>query len=184
MPRGGSHLWCGWTSRGGWRTLLPPWSLPMTELYDARLRWGERSTASTFMKPCFYRKCMTTCESCSLSDLVHHTRRKLGSSNQDAAVIAPLAHLHFHSTGGQAHLHSFTFVITLWGKQSRPSYLTHKETETVGGLVDGRQNCTVVSSASYGIRWIWVGPQLCHIVALCLWVLTSHLWTALSSSVK
>lgn len=127
---------------------------------------------------------MITRESCSLSDLIHHTRGKPGHSEQEATVMVPLAHLHFRNTGCQACLHSLTFIITLWGKQSSSSYLTHKEIETVSCLVNGRQNCKEVNSTSHGVRWMWVGFRLCCSLALWLWALTSPLWAVVFSSVK
>ena len=120
----------------------------------------------------------------SLSDLIHHTRRKSGHSDQEATVMAPLAHVHFQNTGCQACLCSLTFIITLWGKQSSSSYLTHKEIETVSGLVNGRQNCKAVKGTSRGIGWMWVGFRLCCLLAVWLWVLASLLWAAVFSSVK
>ena len=120
----------------------------------------------------------------SLSDLIHHTRRKSGHSDQEATVMAPLAHVHFQNTGCQACLCSLTFIITLWGKQSSSSYLTHKEIETVSGLGNGRQNCKAVKSTSHGIGWMWVGFRLCCLLAVWLWVLASLLWAAVFSSVK
>ena len=107
----------------------------------------------------------------SLSDLIHHTRRKSGHSDQEATVMAPLAHVHFQNTGCQACLCSLTFIITLWGKQSSSSYLTHKEIETVSGLGNGRQNCKAVKSTSHGIGWMWVGFRLCCLLAVWLWVM-------------
>ena len=49
----------------------------------------------------------------SLSDLIHHTCRKSSHSDQEATVMAPLAHLHFQNTGCQTCLCSLTFIITV-----------------------------------------------------------------------
>ena len=145
---------------------------------------GEEGVVSILTESCFLQK--------THDDMWKLQSLWLDSSHPEDAwslrtggpVMAPLAHLHFQNPGCRACLHSLTFIITPWGKQSSSSYLTHEEIETVSCLVNGRQNCKVVNSTSHGIRWMWVGFRLCCLLALWLWALTSPLWAVVFSSVK
>lgn len=111
-----------------------PW--PSFTMLDS----DEDGMVSILMESHFYRKCLNTCEFCSLSDLIRHTWRKPGHLDQNATGMAPLAHLPFYNPTAT---HAFCSHVckTLWGKWSSSSYLTHEEMETVSSLLDGRQNC-------------------------------------------
>lgn len=80
--------------------------------------------------------------------------------------MAPLAHLHFQNTGCQACLCSLIYNNSVRKAKQLILNQTHKEIETVSGLVNGRQNCKAVEGTSRGIGWMWVGFRLCCLPAM------------------